>query len=279
MELSHAGNPPPARVLMVVPTLGARPEWLRRCLVSIVSQAAPIILTIRVVSPPSVAVRDLCHEIGVTHFEIREPGLSRALNHGLFQGIEGFDFCSWLGDDDLLSPGSLARTVAALASTNAVFVYGRTRYFDDQDETLWVAYPSKLAHRTLRFTQDFVPQPGSLIRAPVLAKVGPLRENLANAMDLDLFLRLLAHGGAIYVPRELSAYRLHSNSITMTKGEGDEGDLVRRQHSRTNSGVLLAVILGLGRLGSKVIIAVQRRLPCRSPALVDGRPYTLGLTR
>lgn len=215
-------------VTVIVPTLATRKEWLRQCLTSIQRQSpTPRIL---IVTPSHADLSDvLARHPGAIWLTDDTPGLSNAINTGLREVRT--PLATWLGDDDLLAPNSIAIATQVLEDHPAAsFVYGRTRYIDQSGKTLGYTRPSRLAAWYLKYGKDFVPQPGSLFRSVALEEVGGVDASLRNAMDLDMFIRLQSWGPAIYVPRELSAYRLHDSSITMTKGLSDEADLVRLRH-------------------------------------------------
>ncbi len=121
-------------ITLVVPTLGQRPELLARSLDSITSQAVDA-LDLVVVAPTGHGVEELARQAGGRF--VPDPGsggLSGALNAGLHAARPGAAYFSWLGDDDLLSPGSLAATVAAFEQhPDAVLVYGWCDYVDEDD--------------------------------------------------------------------------------------------------------------------------------------------------
>lgn len=222
------------RVGIVVPTLGKRPEWLRLCLRSITSQTeqANIVL----VGPTSSDLEAIAELHGVKFLAEDRRGLSRAINSGWNLLSQEVEYFTWLGDDDLLAPGSLKLTAETLrANPTASFVYGRTMYIDESGNTIYRSFPTRYAPTYLRFGQDYIPQPGSLLRVSAVDWSPLLDETLKNAMDLDLFLRLSEPGSDtwVYLPVELSAYRIHGEAITQQKGTADESDHVRDRYRST----------------------------------------------
>lgn len=246
-------------VLVVVPTLGTRPAWLEEALRSISSQegASPLI---RIVCPPN-AVRsdDLCID-GVEIIESDSRGLSAAIAAG-FEGYTG-EFVTWLGDDDRLQPGSLRDVIGVMrANPGASFAYGRTRYISADGRTIGVTRPGRLAARYLTFGKDFVPQPGSILRREAVEIAGGINLHLKNAMDLDLFIRLRKVGRSVYLPREVSCYRLHDSSITLTKGSEDEGESVRRQYLSKRMILLYPLWRPVTRVVDRIWDIANRHLP------------------
>ena len=221
-----------ATIHIAIPTLGTRLPWLRQCLLSITELQLGTSPEISVVVPAARA--SAIHEV-ISDFEVRvietngATGLSDAINIAwLNRG--SCQFFTWLGDDDLLAPGALGSVVAALeANPAAPFAYGNTRYIDGHNRTIMRVRATKWAWRYLRWGQDFVPQPGSLIRSGSVTSELLVDPSLKNSMDLELFLRLSSTGRGVpvYVNREVSAYRLHGESITAQKGSDAEGAMVR----------------------------------------------------
>ncbi|NEK84259.1 glycosyltransferase family 2 protein [Blastococcus saxobsidens] len=259
---------------IVVPTLGQRPSWLRDNLESLTRQGLPVDILVVSRTPIGTLLDRFVAEVQQEVCET--PGLSAALQHGLSRLRN--EYVSWLGDDDLLAPGSLKTALAALdRNPSAPFVYGRTRYINEQGDTIGLTRPTSLAARYARYGKDFIPQPGSLLRRSALQTVGDIDVSLRNAMDLDLLLRLQRVGKPVYVPVELSAYRLHPSSITMTKGNLDEGELVRRRHAGTLASRTYRLWRPLSRTIDKWVDRSFRYGPAPKPApwRPGGRPYTL----
>ncbi|MCW2866771.1 MAG: hypothetical protein JWR20_959 [Marmoricola sp.] len=233
-HLAVAGGAAPS-TLVVVPTLGRRPELLRRSLASIRAQGRPD-LDLVVVAPPSPSTEAIASEAGARL--VPDPGrggISGALNAALATAADGTRFFAWLGDDDLLGPGSLDRTAAALeADPRATLAYGWCDYVDEQDRVLFRSRAGRWAARIIAFGPNLVPQPGSLMRLDAVREVGGLDEGVRLAMDLDLFLRLRRVGRFVCVPHTVASFRWHADSLTVAQGRASmaESDLVRRRHLR-----------------------------------------------
>jgi GT2 family glycosyltransferase len=261
-----------SRAAIVVPTLGTRPAWLHDCLHSILMQEG-VDFTVVVVAPSSADLA-ACDGFDVAVARTDETGLSAAVTLGWMTAGHP-EYVTWLGDDDLLAPGSLRSTTSFLDEhPRHSMVYGRARYIDEHGNTLWISRPTRLAAAYLRFGKNFLTQQGSLLRRSAVDSVGGLDRSLRNAMDQDLFTRLGRVGSRGYLPIELAAYRWHSGSITSRKGPSDEGDLVRRRYI---SSANLALYRGWRRFGVKIdwaLDAFERRLPVPDVPLLGGRPYT-----
>lgn len=220
------------RVLMVVPTLGRRIPHLTLCLQSIASQDVEG-LDLVLVAPPSDEVDALARQYAARVLPDPRRGMSGALNAGFAAAAPGTAYVGWLGDDDLLSPGSLAATTAALdADPGASMVFGWCDYIDDAGTVIFSSRAGRLAGRTIAFAPNLVPQPGSLMRLSGVQAVGGVDEQLTYSMDLDLFLRLRRRGRLVALPRTLASFRWHPDSITVQSEEAsaEEADQVRMRY-------------------------------------------------
>jgi GT2 family glycosyltransferase len=204
---------PTARVLMVVPTIGTRLAFLDRCLDSIAAQDVPVDIVI--VAPDRPGIAEAAARVGAA--VLPDPGsLPGAINLGVASAGPQHAFVNWLGDDDLLEPGSLSLTTRALdAHPDAVVAYGACRYIDEDDMELWVSQAGPWASRVLSWGPDLIPQPGMLVRADAWRAVGGVDESFRFAFDLDLLLKLKARGRLVDVGAVVSSFRWHADSLTV----------------------------------------------------------------
>ena len=103
--------------------------------------------------------------------------------------------------------------------------------------------PGVVVERLL--VQNFISMPAPLFSREVAIRVGGLDEDLWYTADWDFWLKLAAAGKTIYVPRALSAFRIHPHSQTAQRSVGVD-DLHRqlvvvmekhiRSHEATHAG-------------------------------------------
>lgn len=201
-------------MLIVVATLGQRPEFLRQTMDSIRAQS--VASDVVMVAPlDSVTVQELAREYGIAL--LADPGsLPGAINLGAHELKAHHEYFNWLNDDDLLEPGSLESTVAALdANPEAVLAFGSCRYIDPQGRELWISKAGKWAPRVLSWGPDLIPQPGMLVRSSTWKQVGGLDESYRLAFDLDLLLKMKKLGAFTQLPSVVSAFRWHPDSLTV----------------------------------------------------------------
>jgi len=220
-------------LLFVVPTLGERPGYLERSLQSIVDQEQ-VGLDLVLVAPRGRGVEEMATRFGGRFVEDpRRNGLSGALNAGLASAPPGTRYFTWLGDDDLLTPGSLSATVTALdADPGSVVAYGWCDYIDAEDALVFRSRAGRLAKAVLRFGPNLIPQPGSLLRYDDVVAVGGLDESVRLAMDLDLFLQLRRRGRFVAIPKTLASFRWHADSATVGNEHAsmEESDRLRMKY-------------------------------------------------
>jgi GT2 family glycosyltransferase len=224
-------NTQPARVLMVIPTLGQRLDLLEETLTSLTKQKYP--LDIVVVCPlKNKAAVDLAKKFGAAVVE--DPGtLSGAVNVGFAAAKKSHDYVCWMGDDDLLAANALAATVPTLdTNPEAVIAFGYCDYIDDSGKRIFTSRAGKLAPWVITWGPNLVPLPGMLYRLSAVRKAGEFDTGLKYAMDLDMLLRLRKLGRFINTGQTLGSFRWHSTSTTVANRNASlkETEMVKRRY-------------------------------------------------
>jgi GT2 family glycosyltransferase len=220
------------RVLIVIPTLGQRPELLSQTLASIAAQSAEPADVVVVLPVHATEARGLATAAGASLVD--DPGgMSAAINAGFAQAKPEHEFVNWIGDDDLLAPDSLRTTVSALdARPDAVVAFGYCDYIDDEGHRLFTSRAGRMAPWLMTWGPDLVPQPGALFRRKAVQAVGGIDPTLRYAMDLDLLLRLRRQGTFINTRATLSSFRWHAESTTVANRTPslEESEMVKRRY-------------------------------------------------
>jgi glycosyltransferase involved in cell wall biosynthesis len=135
--------------------------------------------------------------------------------------------------DDLLLPDCLARQVAALENhPQAVLAFCRRDIIDARGKKLlsrgagWPEGPvsqAQMVRRCARQGTNVVGEPSAvLLRADVAAAVGVFDASIAYLVDLDYWVRMMAHGPGWYSDAALAAFRVSprqwSAAIGMRQG-------------------------------------------------------------
>ena len=216
---------------IIVPTLGKRPEYLRRCLESIRSagQAHVLLVAPSTFDPMSLLPSDLFDQVVVDP----ASGLSAAINLGIESLPTSVEFINWLGDDDVLTEGSITTAARELeASKNVVMVFGSCDYINSAGEVVWKNRSGQWAVPLLRFGPDLIPQPGALFRREAFKQAGMLKPKYDWAFDFDLFIELSKLGKLKFVDQTLAQFRWHPESLTVEfrKKSVSEASQVRVSH-------------------------------------------------
>jgi hypothetical protein len=224
-----------ADVRVVIPTIYSRPELLPLSVESILGQAG-VAVSVDIYCPEAL-VAQLAGLFGDARVRVRAEaeavGLAEKIDLALREG--GYEFQTWLGDDDLLTEGSLAASVAVLeADSGAAMVYGGCDYIDASGRVLVTNRSGQWAAGLLRVGPQLIPQPGAVWRASAYSAAGGLDGQFGLAFDFDLFLKLSRVGRLVYVPRVLAQFRWHPDSLSVRKRwvSVTEASRVRRKHYR-----------------------------------------------
>ncbi|MDX6242726.1 MAG: hypothetical protein QOE76_449 [Frankiales bacterium] len=219
------------RVLIVVPTLGRRPELLALTLASITGQPEPVDIVV-VIPPGADEGRRLAAEAGARTLD--DPGsISSAINAGFASAGPQHVYANWIGDDDLLAADAVGEAVRALEATpDAVMAFGHCDYIDGEGRRLFTSRAGRFAPWLMTWGPNLVPQPGALIRVDALRRVGEVDPGLHYAMDLDLFLRLRAIGRLVNTGTTLASFRWHPESTTVANRARSlaEAEQVKRRY-------------------------------------------------
>ena len=213
---------------IVVPTMGTRPDYLRQSLASIRSAGHA---TIHIVAPESAKLASVL-DSNTYDALIVDPGagLSAAIDVGLRSFPQSVQYINWLGDDDLLTEGSLEHTLTILSNNpDIALAYGRCEYIDGTGESLWLNKSGAYAKYLMRCGPQLIPQPGSLMNRNAYEKIGGLDHQHKWAFDLDLFIRLSRVGVLQFTPRTLAKFRWHDGSLSVggRKGSVAEASVIR----------------------------------------------------
>jgi glycosyltransferase involved in cell wall biosynthesis len=145
---------------------------------------------------------------------VPDRGQSHAINKGLHRATG--EIVTWLGSDDLFTPGALKTVAEHFQATDAALIHGRTVLFGKGfKEQVKGAEEHDLEFRYLAGMP--FPQPSSFFRRSVLLEQGYLDESLHYGMDYDLLARIALNYPIRKVEDTLSKYRLHAESKSVAQ--------------------------------------------------------------
>ena len=223
-------------VLVVIPSLGQRPETLVEALKTCVDLAKLVPSRTIVVLPKEARdARSLARAHGAEVVDDPGQGMAQATNRGL-ASRQTERFYVWLGDDDRLVPEGVQQLVRALeAHPSSPVAYGRCDYIDEHGVVGFTSGAGQLARAVLGWGPNLVPHPGSVIRLDALEEIGLYKPELHFALDLDMFLSLRSLGSFVYRPVTSAQFRWHSTSLTVShrRESTREAVNVRLSHMRS----------------------------------------------
>jgi glycosyltransferase involved in cell wall biosynthesis len=155
----------------------------------------------------------------VRYFGIEHAGQPAAKNFGI--RLARAPFIAFLDADDLWLPSKLEKQLALFAADPAVgVVYSRRWLMDEQGRPLHFNQPRLPRGQVLAemFRQNFICFSSAVVRRSVLDQVGLFDDNLALAIDYDLWLRIGQRFLFDYVDESLVMYRTgHANLSRRTE--------------------------------------------------------------
>jgi glycosyltransferase involved in cell wall biosynthesis len=204
------------KVGIIVPTIGGRPEYLPEALKSIrMAGDAYVILVGRAGFDASEFAAQGLIDL---YLDEQGPNLAEKINFGFTSLPPEIKYINWLGDDDLLTPGSLEIAKQRLdAPDRPVLVYGGCEYIDPKGKPIFINKSGRWAVPLLRFGPQLIPQPGSLYRRDAFERIGGLKSDFGWAFDFELFYSLSEVGKAAYLPNVLSSFRWHPGSLSVNR--------------------------------------------------------------
>ena len=232
---------------VIVATLGERPS-LKATLVSIANQEINN-LEIKVVCPQSnlEKVQELAQECNLSNFEIIHEsgkGFSAAINQG-YEALGDFEYFCWLNDDDVLTTGSLERSINFLEDNkNFDAVIGTLGYLRKGKSKIMNNKVTQFNTVIAKIGPNIIPQPGSLVRRTSIRDARPVNEKYKYAMDLDMWLRILKFGKIGIIQEVQAVMHWHQDSITVSnrKKASIEAFQIRIRNSQNLFRKILVII-------------------------------------
>lgn len=137
------------------------------------------------------------------------------------------DYLLLLSSDDMLAPGAFARAIRLMEANRSIsFVYGPSiRFRETADrETAAAEHPSNARPGVVEPGIDFIRRycatpvnivetATAVVRASLQKQVGHYRPELPHSGDMEMWLRLAAHGDVGIVPQVQAFTRIHAKNM------------------------------------------------------------------
>jgi glycosyltransferase involved in cell wall biosynthesis len=165
----------------------------------------------------------------------KDNGQSDAINKG-WRRAKGI-YCSYLNSDDALTPDAVSKIVDTfLKNPDAGVVYGDYTFVDELDNVIEVGKGGQSDFKKLIINGQMpaIAQPSSFYLTALVKKVGYIDEKLHLSMDYDLLLKLAKKSPIIYLPEQVSLFRLHANakSSALAKRHWHETLMIKFKYSK-----------------------------------------------
>ena len=146
-----------------------------------------------------------------------DDGQTAAINKGF--GIATGDIVTWLNADDVLFPGGVqAAAECFVAHPEADFVYGDSALLAPDGSIALSQQCIAFDRKVLLYGRSLISQPASFIRRAAWLRLGPLDERYDFCMDLEYWVRAVAHDVRFKTVRQpIAGSRLHSQTKTSTQ--------------------------------------------------------------
>ncbi len=205
---------------------------------------------------------EVLERLGVRYVSEPDEGRVDAANKGV--ALTSGEVVGWLNADDRYEPGALLDVGRALAADPAAgWATGYCRIIDGEGREIRkpiTAYKNWLLRHwsySLYLTQNFVSDPATFVRRPVLEQAGPLDPRYRISHDYDLWLRVARRAEPVVLRRNLSNFRMVEGTLSMAGFERqfrEHTDCARRWGEGHRVAVAANVLI------SRAIVGVYRGL-------------------
>lgn len=217
MPLEHPGDKTWPRVSLVTPSLN-QARYIEDAILSVLHQGYPDLEYFVMDGGSTDGTRQVLEAYGprLTYWEsLPDRGQAHAINKG-WRRATG-EYLWWLNADDLLMPGCLFTAVAYLeAHPETDLVFGDHLRVTSEGRLMDIHSYPPFDFVSFELERPDVSQPGALMRATVLGRVGYLDEDLHFLMDLDYWRRMALAGCRLdHVDVPLAMFRIYDEAKTL----------------------------------------------------------------
>jgi hypothetical protein len=235
-----AGRP---RVSVTIPSYGYG-RYLRDCVGSVLGQEGVDVEVIIVDNASTDDTVQIAHALAAQDPRVRVIARTENLGHisafnvGLTEATGTYTLM--LSADDLLAPGSLARSTALMEAHPEVgLVYGFVPYFTATPPRprtrvrhwrVWSG--AEWLAQICRYGRNIVFSPSAILRAEVFRAVGGYDPSVPHTCDFLLWMAAATRASVGYVSgADQAYYRVHGDNMSLTQYGGMLTDLTERQRA------------------------------------------------
>jgi GT2 family glycosyltransferase len=218
------------RILVVTPTLGES-GFLKKTMDSVSTQLLDILHVISAPAEKQQALQSRFPHARVVPDGGKSGGIYGALNAALKKTTEGWDWFTYINDDDILLPGfseAFYRHMRSIASEPVI--YGDVGLIGEDDRAISLVTTERdPAWIPALLQQGISPlmQQGMLFRRDIVRRLGGFDLRYRLCADLDFWLRAYTAGAKFrYYPKRVAQFRLRAGQLSgntaATRHEQDE---------------------------------------------------------
>ncbi|WP_392437000.1 glycosyltransferase family 2 protein [Cruoricaptor ignavus] len=155
-------------------------------------------------------------------------------------------FCAYLDPDDAIAENALERCLQAFTNENIIAAYSKITFCDSDLKPMYDFKQIRQIYNDPYFF-NLPTQINALFvfRKSAFDKTSGIDTSLSSAVDQDLYLKLLEHGDAKFIPEGLYLYRRHEKGISQSssknKAKENFGKVIfaamKRRNLKTINGV------------------------------------------
>jgi len=247
---------PQSTVGIIIPSLQNRPDYLAQAIESALDCKVRQVIVISPCAPKTLELELLSKRCTWLESELSLP---LAVNRAAKKLKSEITHFSWIGDDDLLSPGPFS-TQAELLGDTALLI-GWCQYIDEDGQLLWVQKPSswRLTPLALSLFASPIGQPAVIISRGAFEQVGGLDPSYSLSFDQELFTKMVGRFGTPKLAHEvLASYRVHQGTLSENnwKEQLNQSAKIRRQYS-TKLAAPLVILVDQARLS---LVSLKRQV-------------------
>ncbi|WP_370899332.1 glycosyltransferase family 2 protein [Chryseobacterium gossypii] len=130
-------------------------------------------------------------------------------------------YCAFLDPDDAIYPNALKDSVAYLQKSRHIATYSKLTFYDENMNFMSDFGKIKQIYNEKNFFNSPIQLNAFFtFKKSAYLKTEGIDPTLSSAVDQDLYLKLLEHGNAKYLPVRMYKYRQHSQGISQFASKG-----------------------------------------------------------
>jgi glycosyltransferase involved in cell wall biosynthesis len=231
--VTDADDEDPIRISIIMPSFN-QARFIERSILSVLNQNYPNLQFIIMDGGSTDGTLNILRNYEKYLFWRSEPdrGQSDALNKAL--RLADGELVGWQNSDDVYFPNAFHRiNRLARSRPHAVLYSGTVANIDGDDRVVRLGKFIRPSVLRLLYEGVVMSSQGVFWRREVHTRVGMYDPELHHAMDMEFWIRVLAEGGAEFLPQILGGFRAHEGTKTAIAKDRRslEPEMIRKNYS------------------------------------------------